>query len=190
MYLASAREAIRRAKPTHALLPQGHQKSKDPNCKVGAVLVSREHLVVSTGFNGMARSLEDDATLLEKKYEKLDWMIHAEHNAVLNAARSGVTTLGCTVYVNKFPCFSCLQILVQAGIASVYSDDREYWKNDPLDSNHEGKRYVIKRANLNIQAPNHPSYWPKPPSLKPSIRKAPSSVPPPGESEAGHKKSG
>src|SRR5664279_4927500 len=75
-------------------------KSKDPNCKVGAVLVSQDHLVVATGFNGLARTLGDDEELLQKKIDKLDWVVHAEHNAILNAARSGVRTLGCTVYVD------------------------------------------------------------------------------------------
>lgn len=66
---------------------------KDPSCKVGAIIVSPDNLVVATGFNGLARTLVDDETLLQNKLEKLGWVVHAEHNAILNAARNGVMTV-------------------------------------------------------------------------------------------------
>lgn len=151
-------------------------KSKDPNCKVGAIIVSPDHLVVATGFNGLARTLPDDQELLGRKIEKLDWVLHAEHNAVLNAARCGVRTCGCTVYVNKFPCFACLNVLVQAGVTRIYTDDHEYWKHDPCDSDHSGKRFILQRANIEVLAPNHPEYnrasQTKLPDIRPGVRKA------------------
>jgi len=143
-------------------------KSKDPNCKVGAVIVNDDELIVSTGFNGIARRLEDDQHLLGDKFAKLGWMVHAEQNAIINAARSGVRTLGCKIYVTKFPCFACLQVIVQAGIPWIYTDDNDYWNNDPIDPTHDGKRYVIKEARLTVVAPNHPEYKrPARPSLAP-----------------------
>lgn len=153
-------------------------KSKDPNCKVGAIIVSPDKLVVATGFNGLARTLGDDTELLQSKIEKLDWMVHAEHNAVLNAARAGARTQGSTIYVNKFPCFACLQVLVQAGISGFYTEDREYWKNDPCDSDHSGKRYIISRSSLQVRAPNHPDFSDRLPLLKGTPRKTGQSEPP------------
>jgi dCMP deaminase len=164
-------------------------KSKDVS-PVGAVLINEDRLVVSTGYNGMARSLEDDPQLLGKKGgDKLDWMVHAEHNAILNAARNGVRTLGCRIYVTKFPCFICLQVLIQAGVMQVYTDDKAYWGNDPLDASHDGKRYVIQKAGFAIEAPNHPSYHPALPPLRHSVRRTTGSEPAPAPNEA-EKKAG
>lgn len=146
-------------------------KSKDPNCKVGAVMVSADKLIVATGFNGIARTLEDDSGLLAQKFDKLGWVVHAEHNAILNAARAGAATLNCTVYVNKFPCFACMQVLVQSGVSRVYTDDREYWGNDPLDGDHSGKRHIIAKSRIMVTAPNHPDFNGKLPVLKPGVRK-------------------
>lgn len=154
-------------------------KSKDPNCKVGAVIVNTEMLLVASGFNGLPRTLPDDEKILADKLAKLDWVVHAEHNAVLNAARQGVQTSGCAVYVNKFPCFACLGVLVQAGIKRIYTTDHEYWKNDPADSDHSGKRFIIKQAGLEVVAPNHPEFKDASvslPDIRPGLRKA---APPP-----------
>ena len=82
-------------------------KSKDPKCPVGAVIVSPDHLVLSTGYNGLARGVADDEQLLEDVPEKLKWICHAEENAILNAARAGASTRGCTIYVTKFPLLQC-----------------------------------------------------------------------------------
>jgi dCMP deaminase len=160
------------------------KKSKDPSCPVGAIIVSSDRLVVSTGFNGMARGLKDDRQTLSDKSKKLDWVVHAEHNAILNAARYGVSTQGCSLYVNKFPCFACMMVIVQAGIVRLYTSDHEYWKNDPLDASHDGKRYVQRVAQIEIVAPNHPDYKFEPPELMkagPGLSKA-SRPPPPAES--------
>lgn len=147
-------------------------KSKDPDCKVGAIIVDQDNLVISTGFNGFPRDISDDAEILSNKNEKLDWVVHAEHNAVLNAARLGAQVARSTLYVNKFPCFRCLQVIIQAGVGRVYTKDATYWKNDPQDPDHGGKRYLIRQAGLRIDAPRHPSYRPKPPTLQgPGISK-------------------
>jgi dCMP deaminase len=150
------------------------KKSKDPSSQVGAVLVSKDHVVISTGFNGLARGLKDDRETLNDKWKKLNWVVHAEHNAILNAARYGVSTQGCTLYVNKFPCFACMMVVVQAGLVRLYTNDSEYWKNDPLDKTHDGKRYVQRVARLEIAAPNHPEYKLEPPEL---LRQGPGSGP-------------
>jgi dCMP deaminase len=46
-------------------------KSKDPNCQVGAVLVTPDSVVISTGFNGLARGVFDNENLLQDTAEKL-----------------------------------------------------------------------------------------------------------------------
>src|SRR5258708_1161085 len=68
-------------------------KSKDPRCPVGAVIVSEENTILSTGFNGMARGVHDDEGILADAVEKINVICHAENNAISNAARVGARPL-------------------------------------------------------------------------------------------------
>ena len=102
-------------------------RSKDPSTKVGAVIVNDEKKVVSIGYNGMPRHIEDK-DLTWNKGEGLDskylYVCHAELNAILNA-RNGSSLANCTVYVTLFPCNECTKALIQVGIKEVvYLDDK------------------------------------------------------------------
>jgi hypothetical protein len=80
-------------------------KSKDPKCRVGAVIASRDKVVLSTGFNGFARGVDDDDMLLANVPEKLKMICHAEANAIMNAARVGVALEQSTITSPSFPAF-------------------------------------------------------------------------------------
>ena len=138
------------------------RKSKDPRCRVGCVvtLPPPDNLIVSTGFNGLPREVLDSQTLLADTSEKLIWVCHAEANAILNAARSGVRIKGCSLFVTKFPCFNCCQMIVQSGIAAIYTLDSKYWDEDPdhQDDDHRRKRSLLAQAGIKITAPNHPHF--------------------------------
>ena len=102
-------------------------RSKDPSTKVGAVIVNDEKKVVSIGYNGMPRHIEDE-DLTWNKGEGLDskylYVCHAELNAILNA-RNGSSLANCTVYVTLVPCNECTKALIQVGIKEVvYLDDK------------------------------------------------------------------
>lgn len=97
-------------------------KSKDPSTKVGCLLVGTGHQIVSTGYNGFARGVDEQVSQRWERPEKYEWVVHAEMNAILNAARSGVSTLDCTAYVQTHPCSRCASALVQAGIRIVGID--------------------------------------------------------------------
>jgi deoxycytidylate deaminase len=64
-------------------------KSNDPKCPVGAVIVSEDNVVLSTGFNGLARGVHDDEQTLLDADEKLRVICYAEDDAIMNAARVG-----------------------------------------------------------------------------------------------------
>src|SRR5690349_5886013 len=98
-------------------------KSKDPKCRVGAVIASKDNVLLSTGFNGFARGVDDDDKLLADVPEKLKLVCHAEANAIMNAARIGVALERATIFVSKFPCLGCCNALIQAGIKRVYTHD-------------------------------------------------------------------
>lgn len=98
------------------------QRSKDPDTKVGAVIVSAppERAVLSTGYNGFARGIDDNIKERYERPEKYYWMIHAETNAIIAAAcRGGPPLRGATLYCTTAPCMSCANAICQAGIIEV-----------------------------------------------------------------------
>jgi dCMP deaminase len=136
-------------------------KSKDPKCPVGAVIVSEDNIVLSTGFNGLARGVHDDEQTLLDADEKLRVICHAEDNAIMNAARVGGRPLqGTTIYVTKFPCLACCNAIIQAGIKRIYTHDNEFWKDDPVDKDHSRKKRVLHEAHIVVHAPYHPAFAP------------------------------
>lgn len=87
--------------------------SKDPSTQVGTAIVDPKNRVVSLGFNGFARGVQDlDVT----REEKLRRTIHSEANALLFAHRP---VEGCTVYVTHPPCARCAAKPIQAGVVRV-----------------------------------------------------------------------
>jgi dCMP deaminase len=92
-------------------------KSKDTT-KVGAALVGPEGEVRLTAFNGPPRGVEDRPYRFERPSKYL-FASHAEVNLIAFAAREGIRTKGCTVYVTHHPCASCARTLIQAGVERV-----------------------------------------------------------------------
>jgi dCMP deaminase len=92
-------------------------KSKD-STKVGAVLVGPENEVRLTAYNGPPRGVVDSEDRRTRPTKYL-FASHAEQNLVAFAARSGIRTEGCTVYVTHYPCSSCARSLIQAGVRKV-----------------------------------------------------------------------
>lgn len=94
-------------------------KAKDTT-KVGCVIVGEDQQIVSTGWNGMARGVSEHPHLgRHKRPEKYNFTIHAEANAICNAARHGIRLKGCTLYVTHKPCQSCTDLIIQSGIVKV-----------------------------------------------------------------------
>jgi dCMP deaminase len=136
-------------------------KSKDPRCRVGAVIASKGNVILSTGFNGLARGVHDDEHLLTNADEKLKVICHAEQNAILNAARIGVALESSSIFVTKFPCLSCCNAIIQAGISRIYTHDKGFWDDDPFDKDHSRKKNILHQAGMQVDAPFHPAFMPK-----------------------------
>lgn len=96
-------------------------KSKD-STKVGAVLIGPEGEVRLTAYNGPPKGVRDKAERFERPAKYL-YASHAEANLVAFAARAGIRTEGCTVYVTHMPCASCARSLIQAGVYGVIYGD-------------------------------------------------------------------
>lgn len=93
-------------------------KSKDDR-KVGALLIADDLSILSTGFNGFPRNCSDHPTLYEDRETKLRRVVHAEANAIAQAARRGTATHGSTLVVNWHPCSQCAALAINAGISRV-----------------------------------------------------------------------
>ena len=100
--------------------------SKDRAHKFGAVIVDDRNVVVSLGWNGFPRRVDDDKDERHERPTKYKWVVHAETNAIYNAAANGPRLLGCKLYVNSFPCAECAKAIAQAGIIEVIAK-----KGDP-----------------------------------------------------------
>ncbi len=107
--------------------------SKDPSTKVGCVVVGGDREIRSTGFNGFPRGIEDSEERLSKRELKYPLICHAEENAIMHAARVGVSLRDCTAYVTWPPCTRCARSLVQAGVREVvfpHGEVPERWQAD------------------------------------------------------------
>lgn len=100
------------------------QRSTCSRLSVGCVL-SRDGRIVSTGYNGAP---EDMVHCRHEDGAPCELSVHAEANAVANAAYRGVSLAGSVCHVTHFPCASCAKLLVAAGVCAVY------WAEDYRDT--------------------------------------------------------
>ena len=104
-------------------------RSTCPRKYVGAVIV-RNRTILSTGYNGSIRGMphcSDVGHMMEAGHCVAT--IHAEANAIIQAARNGVMIDGATLYVTASPCWSCFKQSANAGVNRIcygefYRDER------------------------------------------------------------------
>lgn len=98
-------------------------KSKDKHTQIGAVIVGSNSEIRSTGYNSFPRGIEDFHDERQLRPEKYYFMTHAEQNAVINAARIGVSTNGCKMYMTcSIPCADCAKAIINAGIVEIFCE--------------------------------------------------------------------
>ena len=86
---------------------------------VGAVVV-RDRSILATGYNGSIRGLphcDEEGHLMEEGH--CVRTVHAEANAIVQAARNGVRIEGASVYVTASPCWGCFRLIANAGIVRI-----------------------------------------------------------------------
>lgn len=125
------------------------QWSKDRSSKVGCVLVKNRE-IVTTGFNGMPRGVNDDVEERHERPEKYNWFLHAELNAVVNAARQGKSTLDCDAYLNWYPCDHCAGVLVNAGIKRVYCDKEPEWEHPKWGVLFKRAKKILEEGKIEV----------------------------------------
>lgn len=92
--------------------------SKDPNKKVGCVLVKGKR-DIAKGYNGFPEKLSDDLSRLKNPEFKDKVIIHAEKNAIYHALDFGIPVRGCTAYITYHPCARCASMLIEVGIQKI-----------------------------------------------------------------------
>ncbi|WP_455140775.1 deoxycytidylate deaminase [Candidatus Hodarchaeum mangrovi] len=96
---------------------------------IGAVIV-RDKTILSTGYNGSIRGLahcDEIGHLMENDH--CVRTVHAESNAIAQAAKNGVTINKAEIYITASPCWTCFKLLANSGIIRViygefYRDNR------------------------------------------------------------------
>ncbi len=91
-------------------------KSTCPRDKVGAVFVNEDFEILATGYNGAPRGIQHcqhdkEAPCLEA--------IHAEQNAIIQAAKRGTALKGSILYCTRTPCKACAMMLANLGIKEI-----------------------------------------------------------------------
>jgi len=97
---------------------------------VGALLV-RDRIILSTGYNGSIRGMphcDDAGHMLENGHCVAT--IHAEANAILQAAKNGVRIDGADIYTTASPCWPCFKLIANAGLRRIVY--REFYRDDRI----------------------------------------------------------
>jgi dCMP deaminase len=116
-------------------MEMAHVVAKRSTClrrKVGAILVKDKH-ILSTGYNGAPKGLKhcsetgclrENLNIPSGERHELCRGLHAEQNAVIQAAVFGVSIKGSVLYCTNTPCVVCVKMLINAGVTEIiYAGD-------------------------------------------------------------------
>ena len=120
-------------------MEMAHVVSKRSTClrrKVGAILVKDKH-ILSTGYNGAPKGLKhcsevgclrENMKIPSGERHELCRGLHAEQNAIIQAAVFGTSIKGSVLYCTNTPCVVCVKMLINAGVKEIvfsgeYPDD-------------------------------------------------------------------
>jgi len=111
-------------------MEMAHVVAKRSTClrrKVGAILVKEKH-ILSTGYNGAPKGLKhcsetgclrENLNIPSGERHELCRGLHAEQNAVIQAAVFGVSIKGSVLYCTNTPCVVCVKMLINAGVTEI-----------------------------------------------------------------------
>jgi dCMP deaminase len=117
---------------------------------VGAILV-KDKRVLTTGYNGAPAGLKhceevgclrENNSIPSGERHELCRGLHAEQNAIIQAARYGISIRDAALYCTNFPCMICSKMIINAGIKEIYYKDGY---NDSLASQ------ILMEAGIKIE---------------------------------------
>jgi dCMP deaminase len=117
---------------------------------VGAVIV-REKTILSTGYNGSIKGMphcDEAGHMMEDGHCVAT--IHAEANAVIQAAKNGVRIDGGEIYVTASPCWNCFKMLANSGVKAIYYG--EFYRDERIFS--VARKLGIRLSQIPIKKPD------------------------------------
>jgi len=127
-------------------------KSKDKRTQIGVVVVGKDNEIVSTGYNSFARGINDNLDERQERPEKYFWFEHAERNAIYNAARIGVSTLGTTMYMTcGMSCSDCARAIINSGISKIVLRKGKGAKGDKWNESSIRSIQMFKEAGVIVE---------------------------------------
>ena len=140
---------------------------------VGAVIV-RDRSILATGYNGSIRGLphcDEEGHLMEDGH-CVRALVHAEANAIVQAARNGVRIEGASIYVTASPCWGCFRLVANAGIQRVVFG--EFYRDPKIFdfASKLGVELVDMSAYFAAAAASKATWAPRAASRSPSSRAA------------------
>ena len=125
--------------------------SKDKSTKVGAIIVNENDLnPISIGYNGFPKGINDDIEERHDRKLKYEFTVHAEANAIVNAAKNGQKTKNCSIYVNYFPCANCSGLIVNSGITKVVCKNKPNFNDERWGDKWKISYDILNEANVEI----------------------------------------
>ena len=128
-------------------------KSKDQSTQIGAVIVGIDNEVLSTGYNSFPRGLDDNRPERQERPQKYFWMVHAEINAIVNAARIGIPIKNSIIYLTcGLPCADCAKAIINAGIKKIVcKNDKTDVKGDLWIEHRKVSIEMLTECNIEIE---------------------------------------
>ena len=127
-------------------------KSKDKRTQIGVVIVGKDNEIVSTGYNSFPRGIIDDIKERQERPEKYFWFEHAERNAIYNAARIGVSTLGTTMYMTcGMSCSDCARAIINSGVSKIVLRKGKGAKGDKWNESSVRSMKMFEEAGVIVE---------------------------------------
>lgn len=114
-----------------AKLVSGWSSCYKPNRQVGAVIV-RDKRILTTGYNGAPQGIpsckerseciRENLGIASGTRQEMCYAVHAEQNAIVQAAKLGLSLEGATIYCTHQPCSICTRLIINSGIKRVVYD--------------------------------------------------------------------
>ena len=127
--------------------------SKDKSTGVGAVIVNDKKKVLSLGFNGFPRGVNDDVDSRHERPEKNHYVVHAERNALDEAETS---LEGATIYCTFFTCATCAHGIIQKGLKRVVAPEPD-WNAERYAETQRHAMQMYKEAGIQVDFYKEPA---------------------------------
>ena len=124
--------------------------SKDRNRKVGCVIVDKDNRIISTGYNGFPSGINDDVDSRQERPAKYLFTEHAERNSIYSAVNHGISTKGCTMVLEWYPCADCARAIIQSGIKKVVCGEPDF-NDDRWGESFKASAEMFEEAGIEIK---------------------------------------